>query len=97
MKAIGLSFILLCGSGPAARWAFADNSQDDPVVKNQPYDPKGVPLSVSAEEQKKQLQQKAKAKQLADDILGPPPKAQRNPDLQQFQPSSEEEAPGATD
>lgn len=96
MKAIGLSLILLCGSGLLSQRTFADGAQDDPVVKKMPYDPKGVPLSVSVEEQKKELQKRAKAKKMADDILGPAPKAERGPDLQQYQPV-DDEGPGATD
>jgi|GEM_PF-6621249 len=94
MKAIGLSLILLCGSSLTGGWAMADSVPDDPVVKNMPYDPKGMPLSVSVEEQKKSQRQKAKAKQVADDILGPPPKAERTPDVQ-YQPT-DDDTPGAT-
>jgi hypothetical protein len=97
MKAIGLSLILLCSSLLAARWARADGSTSDNVVKNMPYDPKGIPLSVSVDAQKKQLRQKAKAKKIVDEVLGPEapvPPAKRTPDAHQT--DDEEQGPGTT-
>lgn len=82
MKAIGLSLILLCSSLLLAQEARAAGSTADNVVKNMPYDPKGVPLSVSVDEQKKQLRQKAKAKKIVDEVLGPETPAKRTPDVQ---------------